>query len=377
MTTGQLRSRMLLASAAPLAALVIAVVLSSIVLLVSGSNPLAAYVDMLSHASKLETQVDIFNRATPLYLSGIAAAIGFRMNLFNIGVEGQYLLAFIVAAHLGAQVELPSVFHITFILVVAMIVGGAFSGAAGVLKVTRGVNEVISTIMLNAVVISGLAAWWIVEWQAGGEISATGGRVGTEPIADSGLLPDINSWLELFTREVTQGKRLTGMIVIAAVAGIVYNLMLNRTVFGFDLRASGANPTAAHVGGVSPKRMIVIAMTLSGVVAGLVGMTELMNTGYYPSNPISMLGFTGIAVALLGRNHPAGVALAAVIFAFLDVSSGILQISGAASREIVEIMKGVIILTAVIAYEVVRRIREREEAAAAAAATATPAGAVS
>ena len=371
-----LSHRLMLASAAPVAAVVIAVVLSSIVLLISGSNPLAAYADMLEHASKLETQVDIFNRATPLYLSGVAAAIGFRMNLFNIGVEGQYLLAFIVAAHLGAQVELPSVIHIAFILMVAMAVGGAFSGAAGVLKVTRGVNEVISTIMLNAVVISGLAAWWIVEWQAGGEISATGGRVGTEPIAESGLLPDINGLLELFTREVGQGKRLTGVLVIAAAVGIVYHLMLNRTVFGFDLRASGANPTASHVGGISPGRMVVVAMTLSGVVAGLVGMTELMNTGYYPSNPIRLLGFTGIAVALLGRNHPAGVAVAAWIFAFLDISSGILQISGAASREIVEIMKGVIILTAVIAYEVVRRIREREEAAAAAAAMAAdPAGA--
>ena len=365
-----LSHRLMLAAAAPAAAVVIAVVLSSIVLLISGSNPLAAYADMLEHAGKLETQVDIFNRATPLYLSGVAAAIGFRMNLFNIGVEGQYLLAFIVAAHLGAQVELPSVVHIAFILVVAMAVGGAFSGAAGVLKVTRGVNEVISTIMLNAVVISGLAAWWIVEWQAGGEISATGGRVGTEPIAESGLLPDINGLLELFTREVGQGKRLTGVLVVAAAVGIVYHLMLNRTVFGFDLRASGANPTAAQVGGISPGRMVVVAMTLSGVVAGLVGMTELMNTGYYPSNPIRLLGFTGIAVALLGRNHPAGVAVAAWIFAFLDISSGILQISGAASREIVEIMKGVIILTAVIAYEVVRRIREREEAASAAAAMA-------
>ena len=368
--TERLTHRLMLASAAPIAAVVIAVVLSSIVLLISGSNPLAAYADMVQHASKLETQVDILNRATPLYLSGVAAAIGFRMNLFNIGVEGQYILAFIVAAHLGAQVELPSVLHVAFILVVAMAVGGTFSGAAGVLKVTRGVNEVISTIMLNAVVISGLAAWWIVEWQAGGEISATGGRVGTEPIAQSGLLPDINSWLEVFTREVGLGKKLTGMLVVAAAVGVVYHVILNRTVFGFDLRSSGANPTAAHVGGVSPKRMVVVAMTLSGMVAGLVGMTELMNTGYYPSNPISLLGFTGIAVALLGRNHPAGVAVAALIFGFLDVSSGILQISGAASREIVEIMKGVIILTAVIAYEVVRRIREREEAAAAAAAMA-------
>ncbi len=374
MTAGLFR-RVVLATAAPLVAVVIAVVLSSIVLLISGSNPIEAYADMIGHARKLETQVDIWNRATPLYLSGVAAAIGFRMNLFNIGVEGQYLLAFIVAAHLGAQVELPAVLHIAFIMAVAMAVGGAFSGAAGVLKVTRGINEVISTIMLNAVAISGLAAWWIVAWQAGGEISATGGRVGTEPIADSGLLPNINSLVELFTREITQGKKLTGVLVIAVAVGIGYHVALNRTVFGFDLRASGANPSAAHAGGVSPKRMVVTAMTLSGMVAGLVGMTELMNTGFYPSNPIAGLGFAGIAVALLGRNHPVGVALAALVFSFLDVSSGILQISGAASREIVVIMGGVIILTAVIAYEIMRRIREREEAAAAAmalSAGATP-----
>ena len=366
--TASLYRRVLLVSAAPLSAVVIAVVLSSIVLLVSGSNPIEAYADMIGHASKLETQVDIFNRATPLYLSGVAAAIGFRMNLFNIGVEGQYRLAFIVAAYLGAQVDLPSVLHITFIMVVAMAVGGAYSGAAGVLKVTRGVNEVISTIMLNAVAISGLVVWGNVAWQDSGQESGEVTRLHTAPISDGGLMPDINGLLELVTREVGQGKRLTGVLIVAIVVGILYHVTLNRTVFGFDLRSSGANPSASHVGGVSPKRMVVTAMTLSGLVAGLVGMTELMNTGYHPSNPITGLGFAGIAVALLGRNHPVGVALAALIFAFLDVSSGILQISGAASREIVVIMQGVIILTAVIAYEVMRRIRERDEAAAAAAA---------
>ena len=365
-----LTRRIMFAAAPPAAAIVIAVVLSSIVLLVSGSNPLAAYADMVEHASKLERQVDILNRATPLYLSGVAAAIGFRMNLFNIGVEGQYRLAFIVAAYIGAQVELPSVLHITFILAVAMSVGGAYSGVAGVLKVTRGVNEVISTIMLNAVATLGLVVWGNAAWQDRAQQSGEVTRLHTTPISDSGLMPDINGLLELVTRDVGQGKRLTGVLIVAIAVGIIYHVMVGRTVFGYDLRASGANPSASHVGGVSPKRMVVIAMTLSGMVAGLVGMTELMDTGYHPSNPITTLGFAGIAVALMGRNHPAGVALAALIFAFLDVSSGILQISGAASQEIVEIMKGVIILTAVIAYEIVRRVREREEAAAAAAAMA-------
>ncbi len=107
--------QILFAAAAPVGAIVVAVLLSSVVLLISGSNPITAYWDMIQHASKLETQVDILNRWTPLYLSGVAAAIGFRMNLFNIGVEGQYLLAFIVAAHVGSLVELPSVLHIALI----------------------------------------------------------------------------------------------------------------------------------------------------------------------------------------------------------------------------------------------------------------------
>ena len=361
---GGLLRRVLLASAAPVVAVAVATVVSSAVLLVSGSNPAAAYADMLRHASKLETQVAILNRATPLYLSGVAAAIGFRMNLFNIGVEGQYVIAFIVSAHVGALTALAAPFHIALILMVAMAVGGAFAVVAGVLKVTRGVHEVISTIMLNAVAVSGLTAWLVVEWQADGEISATGGRVGTQPVADSGLLPGINGLLELFTREVRQGKELTGMLFIALVVGVLYHLLMNRTVFGFDLRASGANQAASHAGGVSPKRMVVATMAISGAVAGLVGMTEFMATGYFPSNPMLGLGFTGLAVALLGRNHPAGMIFGALIFAFLDKSSGLLQITGAASREIVVIMQGVIILTAVIGFGIVLRIRREEIAAA-------------
>ena len=361
--------RIVLGLAAPVTALAIAVVASSIVLLISGSNPLEAYGDMFSHAAKLETMVDILNRATPLYIAGVAAAIAFRMALFNIGVEGQFLLAFIVSAHLGSQVSLPGFIHVPFILLVAMAVGAGYAGLAGVLKVTRGINEVISTIMLNLIASAGLVAWLIREWQAGGSIgSATTTRVGTERIDESGLIPALNGVVEVVTREIRQGKELTGVLVIAILVGIGYHVLINRTVFGFDLRATGINPFAARTAGVPPKRMIVIAMCLSGAVAGLVGMTELMQNGYFPSNPIAGLGFAGIAVTLLGRNHPAGIAVAALIFAFLDVSSGVLQFTGAAPREIVVIMQGIIILAAVISYELAHRVREREEARSAAAA---------
>ena len=352
-----------LALAAPTAALVFAVIASSIFLLIAGSNPINAYADMIEYGSQLEIQVDILNRATPLYISGVAAAIGFKMNLFNIGVEGQYRLAALFAAYIGALVTLPPIFHIGLMLIVAMAVGGAYSGIAGVLKVTRGVNEVISTIMLNAIAISGLIAFLVKEWQEGGEIqidSAT--RVGTEQIPESGIMPNINSWLEIFTREIGKGKELTGFLLVAVGVGIVYHIVINRTRFGFDLRASGINPFAARSGGVNDKRMVLGAMILSGMAAGLVGMAEVAKLGRYNPNFVSGLGFAGIAVALLGRNHPGGIAVAAIVFAFLDISSGVLQITGSASREIVYIMQGIILLAAVISYEIVQRYRLREEA---------------
>lgn len=360
--------KFLFAAAAPVGAFGLTLVISSIALWAFGSNPFEAYGDMLSHASKLETQVDILNRATPLYLSAVAAAIGFRMNLFNIGVEGQYLFAFLIAAQVGGLVSLPQVLHILLIMLVAMVVGAAYSGIAGVLKVTRGVNEVISTIMLNAIAVSGLMAWLQQRWQAEQGDTFTSTSLGTEPIDESGLMPHINGLLEIFTRDIGQGKELTGVLLIAVLVGVAYHLLLTRMRFGFDLRASGMNPFAARAGGVPPKQMIVASMVLSGAVAGLIGMVELADAGKFPPDPIQGLGFAGIAVALLGRNSPLGMVFTALLFAFLDVSAGILQNTEAATKEIVNIMQGIVLLAAVIAYGVAKRVQEREEARATAEA---------
>jgi simple sugar transport system permease protein len=358
--------------AAPLGALAITLVISSLALVAFGSNPIAAYGDMIGHAAKLETQVDIWNRATPLYLSAVAASIGFRMNLFNIGVEGQYLIAALVAAKVGGMITLPQVFHIAVVFLVAMAVGGAWAGLAGLLNVTKDVNVVISTIMLNFIAISGLMAWWVQAWQAdlreGETLSAT--NLGTDSIADSGVLPDITGLVEIFTPDIRDNNPVSGMLVIAVLVGIGYHVLLNRTRFGFDLRSSGMNPFAARAGGVSPKRMIIVAMILSGAVAGLVGLVEVFEISKFRPNQIQGLGFAGIGVALLGRNHPLGMAFAALLFAFLDISSGILQSTETASREIVVIMQGIVLLAAVVAYEIVRRVREREEAKATAEALA-------
>lgn len=352
---------------APVGAFVLTLVISSLALVAFGSSPIAAFSDMLGHASELETQVEILNRATPLYLSAVAAAIGFRMNLFNIGVEGQYLFAFIVAAQVGSLVSLPSILHIPLILITSMLVGGLFSGIAGLLKVTRGVNEVISTIMLNSIAVAGFIAALQARWQPEQE-NFTATTLGTAPVDETGLFPSINGLVEVFTREIGQGVELTGMIFVAIAIGILYYLLLNKMRFGFDLRASGLNPFAARAGGVPPKQMIVAAMFLSGAVAGLIGMVELAEVGRFPADPIQGLGFAGIAVALLGRNNPGAMALSALLFAFLDVSAGILQSTQTATKEIVNIMQGIVLLAAVIAYGVTKRIQTREEARATAEA---------
>ena len=187
---GRLMRKISFSLAAPVGAFFLTLVVSTIALMAFGSSPTEAYGDMLSHASKLETQVDILNRATPFYLSAVAAAIGFRMNLFNIGVEGQYLMGFLFAAQVGGLVSLPQALHILVIMLTAMIVSSLYAGLAGILKTTRGVNEVISTIMLNAIAIGGLIAWLQQEWQGdlGENFSST--SLGTKADRRVGSLAD-------------------------------------------------------------------------------------------------------------------------------------------------------------------------------------------
>ena len=150
--------RIVLASAAPVLAGAFALLISAIVLELSGSDSIETFKTIIQNGMKLETIVDTLNRATPLYLAAVAAAIGFRMNLFNIGVEGQYILAAFLAAVVGSKVDLPGPLHVGLIILTAMAVGAIWSGLAGALLVTRGVNEVVSTIMLNFIAVGGIVA---------------------------------------------------------------------------------------------------------------------------------------------------------------------------------------------------------------------------
>ncbi len=339
----------LLGLTAPVAALAFAVIVTTLILVATGHAPGDVYNALVQQAQKPRTFVNSVNSATTYYLSALAVAIGFRMNLFNIGVDGQYRLAALVsAAFAGATFMdgVPAVVRVAATIVVAVLVGALWAGLAGFLKVTRGVSEVISTIMLNSVATF-LGSFLLTKWA----VSVAGSNnIGTRPITAGGQVPG-------FSYGGVPDQTIFGLILLAVAAGAGYAFLLRRTRFGFDLRATGLSQSAAVAAGVNVRRMVLYTMLLSGAVAGLVGMPQLLGASYsYSLDFPTGIGFTGIAIALLGRNTPVGMAAAALLWGFLDQTANVLDFQNV-PKELVLIIQGVIVLSVVIAYELVRRYR--------------------
>ena len=363
------RRRVTQALAAPVAAAVLAFGIASLALLLSGHNPGTAFRAMGSYVWTRESLITIVNKAVPYYISAVAVGIGFRMGLFNIGTDGQYRLAALLAGAAGAAVRFPAVFHVAFIIVVAMAAGAAYAAIPGVLKVTRGVNEVIATIMLNSIA-TGITAY-LVSTKA---IRDPNQKLlaETKPIPKSGHVPDLFHF--------KGGTPLRGWIVAAVLVGIFFYILLFRTRFGYEVRASGINPAASLTSGVNPKAMVVKTIMLSGAIAALAGMGPLLTEQFaYGDLFPTALGFTGIGIALLGRNHPAGIAVGAFVWAGIERATQNLTTVNA-PQEISKILIGTLLLSAVIAYEVTRRraesaaMREAAGRAVAAAPSAQPTG---
>jgi general nucleoside transport system permease protein len=332
-------------AASSVIAVFVALLISAVILLVTGKDPVKAFSTLFGAAGDTKVIQGSLNRATPLMISAAAVAIGFKMNLFNIGVEGQMRVALLTTAVIGAAVDLPAPLHVALCLVVAMAAGAAWSGIAGWLKVKRGVNEVISTIMLNFIALS-LVAWAFDDFFRV-ESPTESLLVKTKELPKSAWFPDLVD------------RRLNGMLIVAVAVLILFWVLVWKTRFGFRLRASGGNPGAARVTGVHPKRMILISMLLSGALAGLVGMRALLGDVHaYQNNLAEQQGFNGIAVALLGRNHPLGIFFSAILFGFLGEASGKLQLEDI-PKEIATIMSGIIVLAVVIINEAVKRWDDR------------------
>jgi simple sugar transport system permease protein len=346
---------------APVIAVLIAMLATSVVISLSGSDSTVGdFWDIILAKPQDRILVNIVNQTSMIYLSAVAAAIGFRMGLFNIGVEGQYTLASYTAATFAGAALLPGAVNVLATLVIAMAVGAVWAGIAGILRTTRGVSEVISTIMLNS--IAAILVGYLLDKHG----LHGGNQVRTKELQESSQL---SGWLPF---EKPDGPIWT-LGLLAVLVGIGFWVLLNKTRFGFDLRASGASQTAAVASGIKVNRMILASMLLSGAVAGLIWMPAYFGAAHtYGTTFQTGLGFTGIAVALLGRNQPVGMIFGAVLFAFLTAQSNSLTLQTDISPSIVLITQGVAVLAVVIAYELVRRSRIRLEQRTVARARTAP-----
>jgi general nucleoside transport system permease protein len=348
-------------------ALALAFALASVVLIVSGHNPVTAYRAMWKNLASVDGLVTSINIGARYYIAAIAVAIALKMNVFNIGTNGQYQIAAMFAAVVGAAIHLPAPLHIAIILIVAMVAGAAWSAIIAVLQVTRKVNPVLTGIMLNGIGASLIAYLMQSSWTNFRDPGRT--QFGsTRIIPPSGRLPvlaygdgsfglnRVNKIVGGATKNVTEWT-LQSYVILAILVGVGFYLLVYRTRFGFDLRASGGNPSAARSSGVNPRKMILITLALSGACAGLIGMGIVLSTDSqlsYGDRFPGGLGFAGIGIALLGRNHPIGVAAASLLWAALDQGARGLVTVGIPG-EIAVILQGALLFIAVIVYAVWER----------------------
>jgi general nucleoside transport system permease protein len=303
----------------------------------------------------------IFGRATPFIFAGLAVAIGFKAGLFNIGVEGQYAIGALVAAVVGAKVAGPTAIHLPLTILAGMAGGLAWALVPALLKVYRGAHEVISTIMMNYLangVLLYLLSGPLKDPHQVGSIA----QQRTAPVHATAQVGSMVSFFNSIGFNFRPSTPVTWFFLLAIVGAVVYSLTVRRTRFGYELRVIGTNPRAAEPSGIRSNAMFMKAMLLSGAVAGLAGLPDVLGIdGYMKIDYVRLYGFTGIAIALLGRNSGLGIVVAALLFSFLDRASSGIGLNTDVPKEVTVILQGVIILTIVVAYELVRRFIARRQ----------------
>ena len=314
----------------PIIAIAIAFVIGAIIVLLTGNNPLATYAALLRGAvgSPSAFGRTLLN-ATPLIFTGLAVAVAFRAGLFNIGGEGQLYIGAITAAALGVSLGFLGIFAIVPVLGACVLTGFLWGAIPGFLKARFGAHEVITTIMLNFIAIN-LATYLALNPLSGGGLVP-----GTATVDPASRIPVIGLGL---------GRAGYGLFVALAAAFVVY-LLLWRTRLGFRIRAVGLSPGAANYAGMNVGVNTVLALAIGGALAGLGGGVEVMGVYGKMSIPfVSNLGFNGIGVALLGRNHPAGVVLGALLFGGLASGAQEMQFATEVPLDLADVLLAVILL---------------------------------
>ncbi|MEE1132116.1 MAG: ABC transporter permease [Caryophanon sp.] len=330
----------------PAISIIVGLLVGAVVMLVSGYDPVQGYTALWNGIfGDSYTIGNTIRQITPYILAGLAVAFAFRTGLFNIGVEGQLLMGWLAAAWVGYAVELPRIIHLPLAIIAAAIAGGLWALLVGYLKARLNVHEVISSIMLNYTALYITNA--IIK-------SLSDGGFKTETVLPSATLRA--QWL----RDMTDNSSLHLGILVALAMVLVMWFLLEKTTRGYELKAVGFNQNAAEYAGMSVKKNIILAMTISGMFAGLAGAMEALGTFQNASIKAGFtgVGFDGIAVALLGANTPLGVVFGATLFGSLKYGALNMPNEAGIPEEIVSIIIALIIFFVACGY-VIRLLLEK------------------
>ncbi|HEX7786043.1 MAG TPA: ABC transporter permease [Methylomirabilota bacterium] len=323
----------------PLAAVLAAFAVGAVIVLAVGDSPVSTYTLLIGSALTWPDGIGYtLFYATPLIFTGLAVAVAFRCGLLNIGAEGQLYAAAFVTAWVGITfADLPAVLLVPLCFLAALLAGGFWGAVPGVLKARFGAHEVITTIMMNFIAIALASYFTQYHYKPPGDPILE-----TVPIGEGAHIARLGRFIPGFPERIP----LNLAFPLALLTCLLVYLFLWRTRWGYEIRATGANPAAAQYGGIAIGRQIVLAMSVSGALAGLVAINEVLGYRYrYYDSFSSGYGFTGIAVALLGRNHPAGVILASLLFGALLRGGLFVDIfTEHVSKDLVMVLQGIIIL---------------------------------
>lgn len=330
--------------AIPLLSVVLALLIGSILLLIIDVNPLEAYRYLIfGNFTNIYNVSEIFVKATPIILTGLAFTFAFRTGLFNIGADGQMYAGAIAAVYVGLKTgHLSPFITIPLCFIAAVLAGGLIGFIPGILKAKFGSNEIISTIMFNYVLL------YMVSYVVDVPLrEASGFYPQTDMIGENAFLPYL-----------IPSTRLHIGIIVALLLAVVVSLILSKTPFGYRLRAVGHNPTGAEYSGISIKKGMIIAMTISGALAGAAGFSEINGIHHRLLDNFSNgVGFDGIAAALLGGANAAGVVLASVLLGMLQTGANAMQRGVGIPANIVNIIQALIILLVLIGNKLKPKIR--------------------
>ncbi|MGJ7913195.1 ABC transporter permease [Neobacillus sp. LXY-1] len=331
----------------PLIAVLLGIIVGTIIMVVSGYDPIAAFTALWNGAfGQVYYFGEVVRQVTPYILAGLAVAFAFRVGLFNIGVEGQFMVGWLASVWVGVAFDLPKAIHLPLAILAAMVAGALWAFIPGFLKARLRVHEVIVTIMLNYVALH------VTNYLIKNVL--TDHKDKTDMIKDTATLR--SGWLE----SITDYSRLHWGIIIAVACCFIMWFLLERTTRGFELRAVGFNQDAAHYAGMNVNKNIILSMVISGVFAGLAGAMEGLGTfGYITTKGgFTGVGFDGIAIALLGGNSALGVFFSAILFGALKVGALNMPLEAGVPNELVDIIIALIVFFVASSY-IIRLVLDR------------------